>query len=274
MMGREMRTRYLNPEWIKAMQKEGYAGARFMNKVVQNLWGWQVTVPEAVDAAKWNEMYETYVQDRYQLDMEQFFRDSGNLWAYQALMSRMLEAVRKGYWKPDDAVVQDLGQKVSDLIEELQLKCTEEDCHDPILTKLVQAKLVPVPAAVAVAQTVPAPPSSGSQAQATGTPAPAAAAQQTQAQPVQGYEMKEVTRRITTPMEPLTPWLQILGFLLLCSMLWWGFRQRAGGTRTLFQQHVLLEHRGLRRRCRLERRVHYCACANRALPLMPASNSA
>ena len=51
-MGREMRSRYLNPAWIKTMMKEGYAGARFIDKVVEHLWGWQVTVPEAVDAAK------------------------------------------------------------------------------------------------------------------------------------------------------------------------------------------------------------------------------
>ncbi len=220
-MGREMRTRYLNPEWIKEMQKEGYSGAKFMNMVVQNLWGWQVTVPEAVDAAKWNEMYATYVQDRHNLDMEEFFRDSGNLWAYQALMTRMLEAVRKGYWKPDDAVVQDLGQKVSDLIEELQLKCTEEDCHDPILTKLVQANLVPVPApaAVAIASAMPAAAAAG---QASPSQAPSAEGS-TQAQPVEGYAMQEVSMNMATEMKPVTPWMQILGFLALCAALGLGF---------------------------------------------------
>jgi cobaltochelatase CobN len=38
-MGREMRARYLNPEWIKAMMKEGYAGARFIDKVTEHLLG-------------------------------------------------------------------------------------------------------------------------------------------------------------------------------------------------------------------------------------------
>jgi cobaltochelatase CobN len=38
--------RYLNPAWIKAMMKEGYAGARMIDKVTEHLWGWQVTVPE------------------------------------------------------------------------------------------------------------------------------------------------------------------------------------------------------------------------------------
>ena len=78
-MGREMRARYLNPEWIKAMMKEGYAGARFVDKVVEHLWGWQVTVPETVDAAKWNEMYETYVLDRNGLNIKGMFRQSKNM---------------------------------------------------------------------------------------------------------------------------------------------------------------------------------------------------
>ena len=66
-MGREMRARYLNPKWIEAMLNEGYSGARMIRQVTDNLWGWQVTVPDAVDGAKWQEMYETYVQDRHAL---------------------------------------------------------------------------------------------------------------------------------------------------------------------------------------------------------------
>lgn len=222
-MGREMRTRYTNPAWIKSMQDEGYAGAKFINEVVQNLWGWQVTVPEAVDAAKWNEMYETYVKDRYDLDMEQFFRDAGNLWAMQDLMARMLEAVRKGYWKPEDAVVQDLGTRVSELIEELKLKCTEDDCHDPILTKLVQAKLVPVPAAVAITQ---APAAATAKPAASAPPSSASApSAQPQTQQVEGYKMEQVSKSFAPAMEPVTPWMQILGFLALCLTLWWGFRR-------------------------------------------------
>jgi cobaltochelatase CobN len=96
-MGREMRTRYLNPKWITEMLDEGYSGARFVKRVVAHLWGWQVTVPEAVDGAKWQEMYETYVEDKFDLDIEQRFRDAENLWAYQSIVARMLEVVRKGY---------------------------------------------------------------------------------------------------------------------------------------------------------------------------------
>ena len=82
-MGREMRARYLNPKWIEAMLKEGYAGARMIRQVTDNLWGWQVTVPDAVGEAKWQEMFETYVQDRHALGIREKFKAAENLAAYQ-----------------------------------------------------------------------------------------------------------------------------------------------------------------------------------------------
>lgn len=221
-MGREMRSRYLNPQWIEAMQQEGYAGAKMINQVVGNMWGWQVTVPEAVDAAKWNEMYATYVQDRHDLGMEEFFREAGNLWAYQALMTRMLEAVRKGYWEADADVVADLGQRVSELIDELQLQCSAEDCHDPILTKLVQANLVPAPVVAMVQAPSPA------AAPAPDAPSPSADAAPTETvelEQVQGYAMEEVIQQQMVEFENTTRWIQIAGFLVLCLALAWGFRR-------------------------------------------------
>jgi cobaltochelatase CobN len=119
MMGREMRSRYLNPEWIKAMMKEGYAGARFVDKVTEHLWGWQVTVPEAVDAAKWQEMHETYVLDRNGLGIKDLFRKSKNMWAYQSVVARMLETVRKQYWKPEQKVIEKLAEEYARSVQEV-----------------------------------------------------------------------------------------------------------------------------------------------------------
>lgn len=109
-MGEEMRARYLNPKWISAMLAEGYAGARFVMQVTDNLWGWQVTVPDAVDAAKWNEMYATYVSDKHNLGVREKFAASGNLRAYQAMLDRMTSVVEKGYWSPDAEVLAGLTQ--------------------------------------------------------------------------------------------------------------------------------------------------------------------
>lgn len=114
-LGEEMRTRYLNPKWVTAMLKEGYAGARMIRGVVDNLWGWQVTVPEAVDAAKWQEMAEVYVDDRYGLGVRDAFRSAKNIGAMHAMVQRMLVAVDKGYWKADAARVTQLRGALAEL---------------------------------------------------------------------------------------------------------------------------------------------------------------
>ena len=144
-MGREMRSRYLNPEWIKAMMKEGYSGARFIDKVVEHLWGWQVTVPEAVDEAKWNEMYETYVEDRNGLDIKGMFRQAKNMYAYQSLTARMLETVRKGYWKPDQKVVETLAKEYAASVKDVGVACCDHTCNNPALTKFTASVLLSVP---------------------------------------------------------------------------------------------------------------------------------
>jgi len=144
-MGREMRTRYLNPEWIKAMMKEGYAGARFIDKVLEHLWGWQVTVPEAVDGAKWNEMYETYVLDRNGLNIKEMFRQSKNMWAYQSIVARMLETVRKDYWKPDKKVIETLAKEYAESVKEAGLACCDHTCNNPLLTEFTSNVLMSVP---------------------------------------------------------------------------------------------------------------------------------
>ncbi len=142
-IGREMRSRYLNPTWIKEMTAEGYAGARFLSLVFENLWGMEVTMPEVVDDAKWHEMYETYILDKYQLDIANQFRKANNLWAYEELTAKMLEAIRKGYWKPEQEVIDTLSRVAQSTIVELGIECSAAKCGNPELTKLASAGLVP-----------------------------------------------------------------------------------------------------------------------------------
>ena len=115
-MGREMRARYLNPKWIEAMLKEGYSGARMVRQVTDNLWGWQVTVPDAVGDAKWQEMFEVYVQDRSKPGIREKFKAAENLAAYQAMVNRMLTVIEKGYWQASPETVASLRQLRAELV--------------------------------------------------------------------------------------------------------------------------------------------------------------
>jgi len=248
MMGREMRSRYLNPEWIKAMMKEGYAGARFVDKVTEHLWGWQVTVPEAVDAAKWQEMHETWVVDRNGLGIKDMFRTSKNMWAYQSVVARMLETVRKQYWKPDQQVVEKLAEEYARTVQEVGLACCDHTCNNPQLTEFATATLLSVPglkplvpgfkqalqdmkqpdagksgqkAQQSAAQTTAQPSKQGANGAAPDGSGKAAKGKQ-----VEGFEMKETGGQQSGAASAPIPWLFMLGFAGVVGLVGWGFRRR------------------------------------------------
>ncbi|MHA7837050.1 MAG: cobaltochelatase subunit CobN, partial [bacterium] len=136
-MGQELRARYLNPAFAREMMTEGYAGARHVWKAVDYLWGWQVVVPEVVDAAKWQAMHEVWIEDRYELGIEAFFEEH-NPHARQGIAARMLEVVRKGYWEPGDEVLQTLTDAYVDSLVEHGPACDHLTCDNPELQSFVR----------------------------------------------------------------------------------------------------------------------------------------
>lgn len=142
-LGRELRSRYLNPRWITAMKAENYAGAKAMADYVEYLWGWNITTPENVDAAKWQQTYEVYVKDKYRLEMEKFF-NTASPWAYQSMTARMLEANRKGYWKPDQEVLETLAAQYAKSVIQKGIACCDHTCNNPLLNQMV-VTLISIP---------------------------------------------------------------------------------------------------------------------------------
>ncbi len=145
-VGRELRVRYLNPKWIQAMIKEEYAGAREMAKFVEYMWGWQVTTPQAVDEAKWNQVYKVYVEDEHKLDLKEFF-DQENPWAYQSITARMLEAVRKDYWRPGEKIKAKLAVEYALNVVQKGVACCDHTCNNPLLNQMV-LDIISLPGAV------------------------------------------------------------------------------------------------------------------------------
>ncbi|MDX9787510.1 MAG: cobaltochelatase subunit CobN [Desulfobacterales bacterium] len=135
-LGRELRSRYLNPKWIEGMKAEKYAGGREMAEFMENMWGWQVTTPEAVDKSLWEQSYEVYVEDKYGQDIKAFFNKE-NPWAYQSMTARMLEAVRKGYWQAGKAVTEKLAAEYALNVVEKGVACCDHTCNNPLLNQMV-----------------------------------------------------------------------------------------------------------------------------------------
>lgn len=142
-LGREARSRYWNPRWIEGMMREGYAGAREMAHFVEYLWGWQVTTPEAVDAGRWKEIFDVYVEDKHHIDVKAFL-EKVNPWAYQSMTARMLEAVRKGYWKADEEVRRKLAAEYALNVVQAGVACCDHTCNNPLLNQMV-VQIVSIP---------------------------------------------------------------------------------------------------------------------------------
>ena len=115
-MAKELRNRAFHPRWVKTMQEEGYSGALAMLDNVNNFWGWQVTAPESVREDQWQSFFDVYIEDKYELDMDKWMTEANNHTKAQ-MLERMLEAVRKDYWKADPET---LKKMVSEYVKQVE----------------------------------------------------------------------------------------------------------------------------------------------------------
>jgi len=137
---RELRSRYYNPKWIEGMQGQGYSGAREMDKFVEYLWGWDVTVPDLVSETMWNEVYDVYVNDKYDLGLQEFF-DENNPYAQQVMTARMLEASRKEYWHPTEEMKQELAERFEESETNYGVTCCHHTCGNFLLREYMEGVL-------------------------------------------------------------------------------------------------------------------------------------
>ena len=142
-IGRELRTRYLNPKWVQGMKEEGYAGAREMNNFVEYMWGWQVTTPKSVDDDKWRQTYQVYVKDKYGQDIKEFMNEN-NPWAYNSITARMLESIRKGYWDAGENAKKKLASEYAMNVVKKGVACCDHTCNNPMLNQMV-ANIISMP---------------------------------------------------------------------------------------------------------------------------------
>ena len=176
----ELRAVYQHPRWMAEMQKEGYAGTLQMLNTVNNFWGWQAMDRNVVRDDQWQEFHEAYVKDRYKLGLREWFEKS-NPTALAQVAERMLEAIRKDYWKADEQTRRELVQ----LYQELAARHDVHTANETFVTYVAdQAKGFGLDAPVKTAAATPPPPA-GQRPEAA-PPAPS--------QPVKGQELAEVRK--------------------------------------------------------------------------------
>jgi cobaltochelatase CobN len=156
-------------------------------------------VPEAVGDAKWQEMFEVYVQDRNKLNIREKFQAAENMAAYKAIVDRMVTVIDKGYWQAAPETAAQLRQMQQELIPAV---ATENE----MIAKRAQLQPVPSP--------TPAPaPKAAASASAKTTPV------------VKGRVLEEKPQPVTPggPASFWSPLMLALDFaaLALVALGWW-----------------------------------------------------
>lgn len=107
-----VRTRLLNPVWMKGMLETDYHGVQKINERFENVLGLAATTG-AVDSAVFSDMLDCYVRDE---ELRKSLEDN-NEYAYMDMLNRLLEANQRNYWTATEEEL--------DVIKKAFLECEE-----------------------------------------------------------------------------------------------------------------------------------------------------
>ncbi len=141
-IGIESRTTLFNPNYIKEKMKGGASGAATFAEVVQNTYGWNVMKPEAIDDEMWDEVYNVYVQDKFDVGVRDYFEQK-NPAALEEMTAVMMETARKGMWKASEEQLAAIARLHTELIEKYKPSCSGFVCNNPKLRDFIASKSAP-----------------------------------------------------------------------------------------------------------------------------------
>ena len=128
-IAKEILSRYSNPDWINGMMQEGYSGARYIsNKFLNDLLGWSVTRPEAVSNYMWDDAYEIYFNDKYDIGVTDWLNSGNNAYALISSAGTLLTAAYEGYWQTDASTISDVANKWAQAVIANGVACCDCSC--------------------------------------------------------------------------------------------------------------------------------------------------
>jgi magnesium chelatase subunit H len=99
----ETRAKTLNPKWYEGMLKHGFRGVAEIENHVLNTFGWSATA-DAVDPWIYTDIARTFLLDSTMFNRLQEL----NPHSVRSLTKRLLEAHERGFWNPDEHILEHL----------------------------------------------------------------------------------------------------------------------------------------------------------------------
>lgn len=145
-IGVESRTTLFNPAYIREKMKGEAGSANSFAEIVRNTYAWNVMKPKAIDKEIWDEIYNVYVKDKFNLNLQDYF-EKQNPAALEEMTAVMLETARKGMWKASEQQVADIAQLHTGLVNKYKPSCSGFVCDNAKLRQFIASKTAPQAAA-------------------------------------------------------------------------------------------------------------------------------
>lgn len=130
-LNRETTTRYYNPSWVQGMMGHGYSGSRQISqKFLENLWGWQITRPGAVQNWMWDEVVNVYLNDKYNIGVSGWLSSEHNVYSMISITGSLLSASQKGYWSTDASTLSSVANTWANHVHQHGVSCDHHTCGD------------------------------------------------------------------------------------------------------------------------------------------------
>lgn len=111
-----------------------------MADVIRNTYGWNVMKPDVIDDELWNDIYDTFVSDKHNLGMKQYFT-SVNPAAIEEITAVMLETARKGMWNASAEQISTLAELHTEVVNEYRPSCSGFVCDNAKLRDFIASNV-------------------------------------------------------------------------------------------------------------------------------------
>lgn len=138
-VGIESRTTILNPAYIKEKMKGESSSASEFAEIITNTYGWNVMKPAAIDKELWDNIYNVYVKDEFNLGVKDFF-ETQNPAALEEMTAVMLETIRKGMWKAGAEQTAELAKLHTEIVNKYRPSCSGFVCDNAKLREYIASK--------------------------------------------------------------------------------------------------------------------------------------
>lgn len=141
-IGVETRTTIFNPHYIQEKMRGKASAAAHFAEIIQNTYGWNIMKPEVIDNELWDELYNVYIQDKYNLNLRSYFEQQ-NPAALQEITAVMMETARKGMWKASPIQLKNIARTHTELVNKYKPSCSGFVCDNTKLREYIASNVTP-----------------------------------------------------------------------------------------------------------------------------------